>query len=82
MALSKLFEELDVKEVDELLVVGTIKPVKYNYAKYAGVRLFGSQIVRKVKGKTTPTLYEKLKLVIKGFNDYEKEAILTILLTI
>ena len=82
MAPSKPFEESNAKELDKLLAASTIKPIKYNYTRHASVRFFGSQIVCEVKGKTILAPYEKLKLVIKGFNDQKKEVLLITLLII
>src|SRR5438270_4398994 len=51
--------------------------MEYDYAKYLSVQLFNSRLIKKVKGKTTATPYEKSRLVIQAYNDEGKELILT-----
>jgi hypothetical protein len=48
----------------------------YDERVHGRTRIFKSRLVREVKGKTTKP-YEKSRLVIQGYQDHGKEAILT-----
>jgi hypothetical protein len=50
---------------------------RYDEAKHGGIHIFGSRMVREIKGKTTSMPYEKSRLVIAGYNDEEKHSMLT-----
>ncbi len=52
-------------------------PLQYDSNKYAGVCLFKSRLVRKIKGKTTNKPYKNSRLVVQSYNDTEKTALLT-----
>ena len=71
------FEQSDAAEINSLLVDGVLEPIQYDSMKHDGTRLFKSRLVREVKGKTTSKPYEKSRLVVQGYNDAEKMAILT-----
>jgi hypothetical protein len=51
--------------------------VDYDKAVPHSNRIFKSRIVREIKGKATPTPFEKSRLVIQAYNDHGKEVILT-----
>jgi hypothetical protein len=70
------FEESDRTEINDLLTQGVFRIVKYNAAKHRDVKIFGTRLVREVKGKTTRP-YEKSRLVVQGFADNDKKTILT-----
>ena len=57
------------------MIKGVFKFKKYNLTKFNGVCIFKLRIVNKIKGKATNTLFKKLKLVIKGYNNNSKEVI-------
>ena len=71
------FEKSDTTEIESLLATGVLRPVMYNKDEYIGVRVFKSRLVREVKAKMTDAPYEKSRLVVQGYNDAEKTAILT-----
>ena len=55
---------------------GVFEFERYDEGLHGGIRIFKSRLVREVKGKTTKP-YEKSRLVIQGYHDHYKEAILT-----
>lgn len=71
------FEASDKKEIDQLYERGVFEFVQYDLdGIHKNIRLFKSQIVREVKGKTdNPD--EKSRLVIAGHSDVDKTHILT-----
>ncbi|RWA03359.1 hypothetical protein EKO27_g11746 [Xylaria grammica] len=70
------FEESDATEINDLVARGVFQFVRYNPAQHGDIRIFKSRLVREVKGKTTKP-YEKSRLVVQGYNDTEKETVLT-----
>ncbi|KAK1907868.1 hypothetical protein P3342_006198 [Pyrenophora teres f. teres] len=62
--------------ISDLVGRGVFKFEQYNEKLHGRIRIFKSRLVREVKGKTTKP-YEKSRLVIQGYQDYGKEAILT-----
>jgi len=70
------FEASDDQEISDLVGRGVFKFERYNERLHSKIRIFKSRLVREVKGKTTKP-YEKSRLVIQGYQDYGKEAILT-----
>ena len=70
------FEASDEQEIGDLVGRGVFKFERYDEALHGGVRIFKSRLVREVKGKTTKP-YEKSRLVIQGYQDQDKETILT-----
>lgn len=60
-----------------LLANGVLKPLQYNSNKHASVSLFKSRLVHEIKEKATDKPYKKSCLVIQGYNDTEKMALLT-----
>jgi len=73
----KPFERSDATEIDGLMAAGVIQPVKYEpNDAHRGIRLFKSRMVREIKNKTSAP-YEKSRLVVQGYNDAEKTALLT-----
>jgi hypothetical protein len=73
----KPFEESTKAEIDALIAQGVFRFKQYNADKHSSVRIFKSRIINEVKGKTTDHPYEKSRLVIQGYNDRNKEMILT-----
>jgi hypothetical protein len=49
---------------------------QFNNFKHKGEQIFKSQIMQKIKGKATPILFEKSRLVIQAYNNHGKEVIL------
>ncbi|KAF1939129.1 hypothetical protein EJ02DRAFT_457279, partial [Clathrospora elynae] len=70
------FEASDDQEISDLVGRGVFKFELYDEEAHSGIRIFKSRLVREVKGKTTKP-YEKSRLVIQGYQDHGKEAILT-----
>jgi hypothetical protein len=70
------FEASDDQEINDLVGRGVFKFELYNETVHGGTRIFKSRLVREIKGKTTKP-YEKSRLVIQGYQDHGKEAILT-----
>jgi hypothetical protein len=60
-----------------LLARGVFAFEQFNDFKHKEERIFKSRIVREIKGKATPILFEKSCLVIQAYNDHGKEVILT-----
>ncbi|TQN64414.1 hypothetical protein CSHISOI_11408, partial [Colletotrichum shisoi] len=71
------FEESTRKEVDNLIDRGVFDFIPFDPAKHMGIRIFKSKIIHEVKDKTTDKAYEKSRLVIQGYADDGKWAILT-----
>jgi hypothetical protein len=71
------FQASDKKEIDSLVARGVFAFEQFDDSKHGGERIFKSRIVREIKGKATPTPFEKSRLVIQAYNDYGKEVILT-----
>jgi hypothetical protein len=71
------FQASDKKEIDGLVARGVFSFEQFDESKHGKERIFKSRIVREVKGKATPTPFEKSRLVIQAYNDYGKEVILT-----
>ncbi|KAK1917074.1 hypothetical protein P3342_001656 [Pyrenophora teres f. teres] len=63
-------------KISDLVGRGVFKFEQYNEKLHSRIRIFKSRLVREVKGKTTKP-YEKSRLVIQGYQDHGKEAILT-----
>jgi hypothetical protein len=70
------FEKSAQAEIDSLISRGVFEFVRLN-EKDQGTRIFKSRIVNEIKGKTTDAPYEKSRLVVQGYGDDGKEAILT-----
>ena len=71
------FQVSNKQEIDGLITREVFKFEKYDPTKFDGVRIFKSRIVNEIKGKATDAPFEKLRLVIQGYNDDSKEVILT-----
>jgi hypothetical protein len=71
------FEESSKQEIESLIARGVFEFVKYDEGLHGDAEIFKSRIVNEIKGKTTDKPYEKSRLVIQGFGDAGKEAILT-----
>ena len=72
-----LFEKLNLTEIKSLLANSILQPLQYDFNKHAGVSLFKSYLVCKIKRKTTDKLYEKSCFVVQGYNNTKKIAFLT-----
>lgn len=70
------FEASDEQEIGELVGRGVFEFKLFDEELHGGIRIFKSRLVREVKGKTSKP-YEKSRLVIQGYQDRDKEAILT-----
>ena len=75
-ALGTPFEESDAKEITDLIGRGVFSFELFDEVQHGQYRLFKSRMVREIKGKTDKP-YEKSRLVIQGYNDHEKNEILT-----
>jgi hypothetical protein len=64
-------------KIEGLIARGVFEFVQYNLSQHAGVRIFNSRLVNKVKGKATDMPFEKSRLVVQAYNDKGKEMILT-----
>lgn len=73
----KPFEESAQQEIDSLIARGVFEFVPFNKREHGDTRIFKARIVNEVKGKTTDKPYEKSRLVVQGYGDEGKEAILT-----
>jgi hypothetical protein len=71
------FQASDKKEINSLLTRGVFAFEQFNDFKHGGEQIFKSRIVREIKGKATPTSFEKSRLVIQAYNNHGKEVILT-----
>src|SRR6266705_3919906 len=71
------FQASNKQEINSLIARGVFKFKKYNPIKFNGVHIFKSRIVNEIKGKATDAPFEKLRLVIQGYNNDGKEVILT-----
>jgi hypothetical protein len=67
----KLFEVSDKTEIDSLIANSVFRFEQFDANKYQG-RIFDARFVRKIKGKNTDALYEKSRLVIRGFDNDDK----------
>jgi hypothetical protein len=73
----KPFEGSMKAEVDGLVAGNVFRFEVFDLAKYGNIRIFDSRFVNEVKGKATPTPFEKSRLVIQAFQDAGKALILT-----
>ena len=71
------FQQSDLTEIEFLLDNGVLQPLQYDSNKHASVSLFKSRLVREIKRKATDKPYEKSRLIVQGYNDTEKTALLT-----
>ena len=79
--LGALFKVFNQKEVDNLISYSVFSFKLFNLYKSSAHRIFKSQLIYKVKGKTI-VLYKKSQLIIQGYNNVDKHKILTQLLII
>lgn len=70
------FEESDNKEITDLIARDVFRFELFDQKIHGAHRLFKARMVREVKGQHEKP-YEKSRLVIQGYNDSGKEAILT-----
>jgi hypothetical protein len=71
------FNQSRNEEIEGLIARGVFDFVQYDIIRHAGVRIFNSRLVNKIKGRATGTPFEKSRLVIQAYNDEGKEMILT-----
>ena len=76
VAPGKPFEASDLKELNALFEEGILRPEMYDTV-HPGMTVFKSRMVREVKGKNTPSPYEKSRLVVQGYGDPDKNSIMT-----
>ncbi|RYC58587.1 hypothetical protein CHU98_g7622 [Xylaria longipes] len=72
----KPFKESDATEINELIARGVFEFVAYDPDIHGKKHIFKSRLVQEVKRKNTKP-YEKSRLVVQGYNDAEKDTILT-----
>ncbi|KDN64951.1 putative conserved hypothetical protein [Colletotrichum sublineola] len=70
------FQQAIKTEITGLVERGVFRIIPYGPRKHAGTRLFNSRIANEVKGKNEVP-YEESRLVIQGYADDGKEAMLT-----
>ncbi|KJZ75136.1 hypothetical protein HIM_05622 [Hirsutella minnesotensis 3608] len=70
------FEQSDAQEIDNLIAQDVFKFVLWDPTLHGKERLFNARMVREVKGLATQP-YEKSRLIIQGYNDRDKDRILT-----
>ena len=70
------FQAFDKQEINSLIAREVFKFKKYDPTKFNGVCIFKLKIVNEIKGKATDAPFEKSRLVIQGYNNNNKEAIL------
>jgi hypothetical protein len=58
------FQASNKKEIDNLIARGVFAFEHFDDFKHEEEQIFKSQIVKEIKGKATPTLFEKSRLVI------------------
>ena len=73
----KPYEASDIKELNALFEEGILQPEMYDATVHQGATIFKSRMVREIKGKNTPSPYEKSRLVVQGYGDPDKESIMT-----
>ena len=71
------FQAFDKQEIDGLIAKKVFKFEKYDPTKFNKICIFKSRMVNEIKGKATNTPFEKLRLVIQGYNNDGKEVIFT-----
>lgn len=68
--------ELRQKEISGLLEKGVFKAVNSEDVP-VNIRVFNSQFVDKIKNTDTDKAFEKSRLVVQVYNDYNKDLVLT-----
>ena len=76
IVLSKPFAQTNKHEVNSFITTSIIIPIAYNEHKYSNIRVFKARIIYKIKDKLS-SLYEKSRLVVRGFNDINKKTVFT-----
>src|SRR6266568_9446850 len=71
------FQASNKQEINGLIAREVFKFKKYDPTKFNKVYIFKSKMVNEIKGKATDTPFEKSRLVIQGYNNNNKEVILT-----
>ena len=75
ITLRALFQASNKQKIDGFIIKKVFKFKKYNPIKFNRVYIFKLRIVNEITGKATDALFEKLKLVIQGYNNDGKEVI-------
>ncbi|OHW89526.1 reverse transcriptase-like protein [Colletotrichum incanum] len=70
------YEESDGIEIDALISQGVFSFIRYNPQEHDHIRIYRTRMVREIKNISTKP-YEKSRLVIQGYGDWEKEDLLT-----
>lgn len=63
-------------KIESLLVNGVLQCLQYDFNKLVNVNLFKSYLICEIKGKTIEKLYKNSRLVVQGYNNIEKMALL------
>ncbi|EKD14167.1 polyprotein [Drepanopeziza brunnea f. sp. 'multigermtubi' MB_m1] len=71
------FQESRAKELAGLMAQGILQVIPGTDPRAKGAKIFGSRFVDEIKGKGTPTLYEKSRIVVQAFQDKGKTRVLT-----
>ena len=71
------FELSDQAEIEALIGNGVFRFETYDTAKHGKSTRFKARLVHEIKGKGTDKPYEKSRLVVMGYNDMEKQQMLT-----
>ena len=75
MTLRAFFQVFKKQKINSFIIKKVFKFKKYNPTKFDRVCIFKLRIVNKIKGKATNTLFKKLRLIIQGYNNNNKEVI-------
>ncbi|KAK6224925.1 hypothetical protein QIS74_03252 [Colletotrichum tabaci] len=70
------YEESDGIEIDSLINQGVFIFILYEPDKHDNIRIYSTRMVREIKNMSAKP-YEKSRLVIQGYGDWEKEELLT-----
>lgn len=73
----QLFEQSNKTEIESLLAKSILLPLQYKFNKHIRVGLFKFYLVHKIKRKKNDKSYKKFCLVVHGYNNTEKSALLT-----
>ncbi|KAI0995259.1 hypothetical protein K3495_g12922 [Podosphaera aphanis] len=71
------FELSDQAEIEALIGKGVFRFETYNAVKHGKSTMFKARLVHEIKGKGTDKPYEKSRLIVMGYNDMEKQQMLT-----
>jgi hypothetical protein len=69
----KPFETFQRAEIEGLIGNGVFRVKRYDFTKYNGIRIFKSRIINEIKGKSTNSPYEKLRMIIQSYSNNKKK---------